>query len=103
MSIVCQKRSVEAINSRKMFGFNITPEAIVGPIIMLGARWVVKNIKFTKIPLKIFIYILADFFIAMIYLNSDFNFFFLYIYIPQYSFIHHDILKVFLYILDQHH
>ena len=31
-----------------MFGFNITPEAIVGPIILLGARWVVKNIKFTK-------------------------------------------------------
>ena len=24
-----------------MFGFNILPEAIVGPIIMLGARWIV--------------------------------------------------------------
>ena len=33
---------------RKMLGFNITPEATVGPIIMLGARWVVKRIKFTK-------------------------------------------------------
>ena len=36
------------IFSRKIFGFTITPEAIVGPIIMLGARWVVKSIKFTK-------------------------------------------------------
>ena len=34
--------------SRKMCAFNITPEAIVGPIIMLGAGWVVENIKFTK-------------------------------------------------------
>ena len=29
-----------------MLGFNITPEAKVGPIIMLEARWVVKNIEF---------------------------------------------------------
>ena len=31
-----------------MFGFNIAPEANVGPIIMSGARWVMTNIKFTK-------------------------------------------------------
>ena len=37
-----------AINWHKMFGFNIKPAAIVVPIIMLGARWVVKNTKFTK-------------------------------------------------------
>ena len=35
----------KSILSRKMFGFNNTPEVIV---IMLGARWIVKNIKFTK-------------------------------------------------------
>ena len=28
---------------------SVLPEAIVGPIITLGARWVVENIKFTKI------------------------------------------------------
>ena len=33
-----------AIYLCNMFGFNITPEAIVGPIITWGARWVVKNI-----------------------------------------------------------
>ena len=31
-----------------MLGPNTLPEAIVGPIIMLGAKWVVKNIQFTK-------------------------------------------------------
>ena len=36
-----------------MFGFNITPEAIAGPIIMLGARWVVKNAKFTVLTLNL--------------------------------------------------
>ena len=39
---------IKGIFSRKMFGFDITPEAIVEPIIILGARWVVENIKFTK-------------------------------------------------------
>ena len=43
-----QLRGTLNLYSRKMFGFNITPEAIVGPISMLGARWAVKNIKFTK-------------------------------------------------------
>ena len=38
---------IKAIFPRKMFGCNITPEAIVA-IIMFGARWVVKKIKFTK-------------------------------------------------------
>ena len=38
----------QGVFSRKMFGFNIAPEAVVGPVIMLGARWVVKNIRFTK-------------------------------------------------------
>ena len=61
-----------------MFGFNITlVEAIVmivGPIIILRARWVVKNIKFA----------IADFFIPMIYFNSDFNFrSFQYIHTPK--------------------
>ena len=31
----------------RVFRFYVTAEAIVVPIIMLGARWVVKNIKFT--------------------------------------------------------
>ena len=35
------------VYSRKMFGFNITPEAIVGPITMLGATWVVKTKFYT--------------------------------------------------------
>ena len=39
---------IKAIHSRKMVRFNITPEAIVGPIIMLGAGWVVKNIECTN-------------------------------------------------------
>ena len=42
--------SVKALYSPKMFRFNITPKAIVGPIIiMLGARLAVKNIQFRKI------------------------------------------------------
>ena len=38
----------KGILSLKMGGFNNTPQVIVRPIIMLGARWIVKNIKFTK-------------------------------------------------------
>ena len=38
----------KSIHSRKMIRFNITSEAIVGLIIMLGARCVVKNKKITK-------------------------------------------------------
>ena len=34
--------------SRDTFGFNNTPEVIIGSIIRLGARWVVKKIKFIK-------------------------------------------------------
>ena len=30
----------KAIHLRKMFAYNITLEAVVEPIIMLGARWV---------------------------------------------------------------
>ena len=52
--------SLKAKYSRKMFGFNITPEAIVGPIIMLGAGWVVKNIKFTKFYLIVNAYIYSN-------------------------------------------
>ena len=44
---------IKAIFSRKLFGFNIIPEAIVGPLVMLGARWVVLS--------------LADFITVMIY------------------------------------
>ena len=47
---------IKAIFSRKMFRFNIIPEAIVGPLIMLGARWVVLS--------------LADFITVMIYYKS---------------------------------
>ena len=39
---------IKALYSHKMFRFNITPEVIVGHIVMLGARWVVMNIKFIK-------------------------------------------------------
>ena len=38
----------EAIHLYKMFGFNITSEHLVGPIIIFGASWVVKTIKFIK-------------------------------------------------------
>ena len=41
-----KKDCIKAMYSRKIFGFIITPEAIVGPnimIITLGARWLVKN------------------------------------------------------------
>ena len=36
----------EVLHFRKIFGFNITTEAIVGHSQMLGATWVVKNPKF---------------------------------------------------------
>ena len=35
-----KKQRKKAIHSRKIFELNITPEARVGPMIMLGARWV---------------------------------------------------------------
>ena len=38
----------KAMHFRKTIGLNITSEVIVGSIIMLGARWVVKNIKLKK-------------------------------------------------------
>ena len=39
---------IKGILSSKMFVFNNTPQVIVRPIIMVGARWIVKNIKFKK-------------------------------------------------------
>ena len=39
----------KAVHLRKMFELNITPESIAGSIIILGARWVVKNGKFKKV------------------------------------------------------
>ena len=42
----------KAIYLHNVFGFNITPEAIVGPITKLGGRWVVKNINLTVLYLK---------------------------------------------------
>ena len=35
---VCMYVCIKAIHSLKLFVFNITSEAVVGPIIMLGAR-----------------------------------------------------------------
>ena len=42
----------QAIYLHNVFGFTITPEAIVGPITKLGSRWVVKNINLTVLYLK---------------------------------------------------
>ena len=40
---------LKAIHTRKIFGFNITPEAIVGHIIVFGARLVDRTLIFIKV------------------------------------------------------
>ena len=44
LSSVLVRHAVKAIYSHNILGFNITFEAIVWPIITLGARWVVEKI-----------------------------------------------------------
>ena len=58
----------KAIFLHKLFGFNITSEAIVGPILMLGTRWFVNNNLNTLLPGISLSDSLADFLTVMTYI-----------------------------------
>ena len=45
---IVMELAFKAIHSRKNLALNITSETIVGPMIMFGARWAVKNINFRR-------------------------------------------------------